>query len=446
MLSRLLLSPFKPGVLAGLFVLLAMPVHAQGDLLVVLTPSDSTVLAAGGFVLTRPEEVTIEMRLASGRRGAETAAWILSGGSREVVWRLDPRRHRPDTESQLLSEKVDLPAGAYEVYLDTKSYNRRDEWDLAGIGDLIEEVFDDIFGRGRDRNRETDEPRLRIYAGSGYGERDLKRTAEPFLDRAFVTLTGLGDGQTARQGFSLTEETEIEVYALGEGVGDVLFDYAWIVDAASREPVWKMEAEQTRDAGGHSSNRVVRENVRLPAGDYAVYFVTDEWHAAGEWEKPPPFDPDFWGVTLLLPDEASRRHVYLFDLDAFEEDRRLATITGLGDYAEEWATFTLDQEAEVRIFALGEGGDGEMYDYGGIEDVETGKRVWVMEYDNTVHAGGAEKNRLFSGILRLPAGKYEVYFYTDDNHSFDGWNAPPPFDPPAWGITVYRIEQANQPN
>lgn len=447
MLSRPLLTFLKPGVFAGLFVLLSMPVHAQGDLLLTLTPSDSTLLAAGGFVLTEADEVNVEVQYPSERRGADPAVWILDAGTREVTWRLDPARHRPDRERLLFSETIDLPAGTYEVYLDTESYGRRDEWDdLEGIGDLIEEVFDEIFGRRRERDEVTEDARVQIFAGSGYPEPDLKATSEPFLEKAFVTLTGLGNNQTAWQGFSLTDETEIEIYAIGEGTHDVLFDYAWIVDAATREPVWKMEADHTRDAGGHSSNRVLRDQVRLPAGDYAVYFVTDEWHAAGDWEKTPPFDPDFWGITLLLGDEASRTHVSLFDLDAFEQNRRLATVTGLGDREDEWMTFTLSQASEVRIFALGEGSDGEMNDYGGIENAETGDDVWVMEYDETMHAGGAEKNRLYSGTIQLPAGRYEVYYYSDDSHSFDGWNAPPPFDPPAWGITVYSVAPANQPH
>ena len=33
----------------------------------------------------------------------------------------------------------------------------------------------------------------------------------------------------------------------------------------------------------------------------------------------------------------------------------------------------------MRIFAIGEGQAGEMFDYGWIEDVDKGSRVWEMQ-------------------------------------------------------------------
>jgi hypothetical protein len=77
-----------------------------------------------------------------------------------------------------------------------------------------------------------------------------------------------------------------------------------------------------------------------------------------------------------------------------------------------------------------------MADYGVIVDARTRAKVWVMDADRTYHAGGASKNRYTDEIIRLPRGKYIVSYYTDDSHSFDDWNADPPFDPAHYGITV----------
>ncbi|MBI4421850.1 MAG: hypothetical protein HY560_13585 [Gemmatimonadetes bacterium] len=40
--------------------------------------------------------------------------------------------------------------------------------------------------------------------------------------------------------------------------------------------------------------------------------------------------------------------------------------------------------------------------------------------------------------ITLPSGRYTVHFRTDRGHAFGSWNAEPPDDPLAWGITVSR--------
>jgi hypothetical protein len=55
--------------------------------------------------------------------------------------------------------------------------------------------------------------------------------------------------------------------------------------------------------------------------------------------------------------------------------------------------FSVASSQDVRIAAIGEGQAGEMFDYGWIEDVDKGSRVWEMQADKTTHAGGAGKNR-----------------------------------------------------
>jgi hypothetical protein len=99
---------------------------------------------------------------------------------------------------------------------------------------------------------------------------------------------------------------------------------------------------------------------------------------------------------------------------------------------------SLDRETAVRIYALGEGTSGEMHDYGWIEDARTGRTVWELTYRMTEHGGGAQKNRRFDGVIKLPAGEYVLRYRTDGSHSFGSWNADPPEDPEAWGISVYR--------
>ena len=94
----------------------------------------------------------------------------------------------------------------------------------------------------------------------------------------------------------------------------------------------------------------------------------------------------------------------------------------------------------MRIYALGEVDGNEMADYGWIED-KASRRVWEMKYRVTEPAGGAAKNRRFDGTITLPAGDYMLHYRTDGSHAFGDWNAAPPDDPIAWGITVSRSQQ-----
>ncbi|MEK6286620.1 MAG: serine hydrolase [Acidobacteriota bacterium] len=114
----------------------------------------------------------------------------------------------------------------------------------------------------------------------------------------------------------------------------------------------------------------------------------------------------------------------------------LAEIVRVQDDADQTAEFTLLQEQSVRVFAIGEGQGGEMFDYGWIEDEKTGKRVWEMKQSETKPAGGAPKNRLIDVSVTLPAGNYKLRYKSDDSHSFDNWNAFPPAIN-FWGIAIY---------
>jgi len=114
----------------------------------------------------------------------------------------------------------------------------------------------------------------------------------------------------------------------------------------------------------------------------------------------------------------------------------VAKISEVADDADKVVEFTLARETSVRVFAQGEGAGGQMYDHGWIENAETGKAVWEMRGPETAHAGGAEKNRKVDTTLSLPAGRYKLHYKSDDSHSFDNWNAPPP-EINFWGIALY---------
>ena len=115
----------------------------------------------------------------------------------------------------------------------------------------------------------------------------------------------------------------------------------------------------------------------------------------------------------------------------------IAQIVQVLDNEDKSVAFSLASSQEVRIFAIGEGQGGQMFDYGWIEDVDKGSRVWEMQEAKTAHAGGANKNRKVDVAITLPAGNYKLRYKSDDSHAFDHWNSMPP-DINFWGIAVYK--------
>jgi CubicO group peptidase (beta-lactamase class C family) len=125
--------------------------------------------------------------------------------------------------------------------------------------------------------------------------------------------------------------------------------------------------------------------------------------------------------------------------DDLAKKSAVVQIVGVADDADKTVEFSLGQEKQIRIFAAGEGQSGQMYDFGWIENAESGKPVWEMKEPETTHAGGAGKNRKVDTVITLPAGKYKLHYKSDDSHSFDNWNALPP-DVNFWGIALYAQE------
>ncbi len=115
----------------------------------------------------------------------------------------------------------------------------------------------------------------------------------------------------------------------------------------------------------------------------------------------------------------------------------IAQIVRVLDNQDKSVAFDLGSPQEVRIFAIGEGQGGRMFDYGWIEDTDKGLPVWEMQEPKTTPAGGAGKNRKADITITLPAGHYKLRYKSDDAHAFDRWNSLPP-DINFWGIAIYK--------
>ncbi len=118
----------------------------------------------------------------------------------------------------------------------------------------------------------------------------------------------------------------------------------------------------------------------------------------------------------------------------------VARLTRVGDDEDLREPFSLDNDAGILVYALGEATGGEMHDYAWIEDAATGRMVWRMTYEETSHAGGADKNRVAEEIVHLDEGDYVLRYRSDDSHSFESWNSTAPPDEANYGVTLFLLD------
>lgn len=365
------------------------------------------------------------------------AAWILDARTRAVVWDMRAvETERSANGLRRFSGTVQLPAGVYEAHY--ASYpaavvSIRGELDLRTLARLGRRMR---YGGPYVDDGLYKEFVLTIDGSGRVATSDEIDAARDKFTASAIAAVVPERSATARQGFELTRPTAIEVYAIGEVRRDGGSDYGWIINAATRERVWKMEYDNSEPAGGAHKNRMIHETVRLKAGRYAAYFTSDDSHGPDEWNTVPATDPAFWGLTLRVADAAARASVRPFNYEPVPAGQTIVSLTRIGDGATRSAGFTLRRAMEVRIYALGEGTD-EMVDYAWIVDATNHGRVWTMRLEDTEPAGGAEKNRLFDGTVRLEPGSYMVHYTSDGSHSYNNWNSSPPAEERYWGVSVF---------
>jgi len=173
-------------------------------------------------------------------------------------------------------------------------------------------------------------------------------------------------------------------------------------------------------------------------------YVTDDSHSHDRWNMAPPYDPEFWGVTIWLKDNSDANNLAKLDADHNLGITPIIEFNKVRDREYLSQGFTLKEDMDVQIYALGEGSDGDMYDYGWIVDLKSRRTIWKMDYYDTESAGGDEKNRIFDGLVNLEAGNYMAYYVTDGSHAYHSWNAGEPFDTKKWGITISVPESKGQ--
>ena len=294
-----------------------------------------------------------------------------------------------------------------------------------------------------------------------------------FAQQSTSVKTGNVDpGEMQYKAFSLNNAAEIEVNGKiatfsgrhdswffnsdnEDGWTDNLLFYCWILEAKTRNVVWNSLEDYPEVRTSESTKLIsLNKKINLPAGNYEVYYASAKRYyneritengSVISWIK------DFFGFEesefrskyedeLYVKVSGPENTFHPADIDQFRKDflkKAIVKMEAVGDDESLSNGFSLKDNAKLKIYALGEGREREIFDYAWIYDEVKNKIVWKMNWDNTDYAGGAKKNILFDDEISLPAGTYTVHYATDDSHSFEKWNSFPPDDPQFWGVAVF---------
>ena len=96
-------------------------------------------------------------------------------------------------------------------------------------------------------------------------------------EKTIVSLRDYCSTEMQQAGIELSRPATIHIRALGGGgtqgwtyKNDKMFAYGWILDAATRKPVWQMSIKNTDRSG---DDRSFDGEIHLESGRYEVYFV-----------------------------------------------------------------------------------------------------------------------------------------------------------------------------
>ena len=392
--------------------------------------------------------------------------WIINAQTRDMVWSMDEEFTRPIKDSETLrqyDDDLNLSPGTYTLFYHAcQPYFFSGAIDLSGLKVSLKDLDKDIEklleklgikGEEAGKKREGGVAAMTELSKKLYVSISGDPTVIEIADRSeprepILSLDQPENDAYLSEGFTLTKEMELRIYAIGEYYSseDIMVDWGWIIDADARNHVWEMNHENTDWAGGADKNRRFRDRQIFQPGNYVAYFVTDDSHTYADWNSSPPYDPEGWGLRVYAVNPADRGYVKPYE-DSRDE-KPIVRLTCIGDNERVSEAFRVDEPAQLRVYAIGEYDrfNDRMVDYAWIVQADQNRKIWVMDPPVTEPAGGDAKNRRFDGVVMLDPGEYVLYYSSDGSHSCGGgWNASPPYDQKAYGVSVFPVDQEHSP-
>ncbi len=267
-----------------------------------------------------------------------------------------------------------------------------------------------------------------------------------------VVFSDLSAGQLYRAGVQVDREADVAVSMTAAFETDdedaPLAVYGWILNNNDLRVVWNADEAHLRRDGVVATTI---DTIHIDKGSYEIYFTTVGPTAKSRRDTPflglKPYWTNYkseWQMSLSEVGDPDEKAVAMRRVGVHREresgDNVVWTTGPTGNRVRKSFLFRVLSPVQLDIYSIGEiCTDG--CDLGWIEDVMSTEAVWQMSWDNTVPAGGQDKNRVFRGVVDLEEGIYTAAYETDGVHSAARWNANPPFDPDGWGITISSAEK-----
>ncbi len=368
-------------------------------------------------------------------------AWLLNLNSGEPIWVMDSDRVEKIASDNIREKTtITLPAGDYQLYFAAfrglYPFQKKIK-----ILKMFEVGVFDINRMPMEWDDHGDPSRWQVVVratDADFPRSAVKKLAERPNTGAMLKFKKVRSTEFLQAEMLIHETVSLRIKAMGEYIAKEKYfaDGAWIDDLNRCEKVWGMNLTNTRHAGGAQKNRSYNGKVTLPPGRYMVNYVSDDSHSYREWNMPPPYDPEAWGIEVIPIDAAGENAVEI----VFDPPERnlVAKLDRMSDNEFKRTGFTLLEDADLCIHAFGEWALSEkiFVDFGWIEDARTLEKVWEMPYSEGAYAGGEYRNRQVRDLIHLPVGDYYLCYITDYAHAYGNWQQSPPYDPRAWGIKL----------
>jgi hypothetical protein len=250
---------------------------------VALTGIGDNQLKSGGFTLKKPARVRIYAVGEGSREGMDDYAWITDATSHQRVWRMQYATTKyagGDSKNRFANDVIELKPGSYLVNFRTDDSHAAGDWNSGAP------IDGGMWGVTITPASQADRAAFAPFdAASAEGD-------------VIAKLVNMEDDEDARATFRIARPTDVQIYAVGEGRDNAMFDRGYIEERGTKRVVWEMTYANTRHAGGASKNRAFDGRITLPPGDYVLRWVSDDSHSTAHWNESPPEDPAHWGITL----------------------------------------------------------------------------------------------------------------------------------------------------
>lgn len=376
--------------------------------------------------------------------------WVVDRNTREIAWMMDPVAiERGRGTLAVVEDTVEFAPGVYDAYFTTYGGDPVDA-DEDG-GGFLGQLGDFFSNDGRPW--QADEARWKFVitladpdaAGLATGLDSSQDEPEEHilhLENLVWASGPAANNDRHEYQFEVTEATSVRVEALGEYVDGGWVDRPVISRLFSEDIVWSPSSTVGMWAGGSVKNRSIDTTVVLQPGLYSASYSTDRSHAYDRWTTNPPWIPVDWGLRVFAADSTGMAHIV--DFDAWDRLPQIVSFTCVGQDAYLERSFSLADSTDVLLYALGEISGSSRYDYTSLVHVFENRRgveeVWTMTDENTVGAGGNDKNRRAEARLELAPGIYRLTYQSDRNYDCEDFYSTPPDHPQRWGATLFALD------